>query len=307
MIPPSPETEAIISTLAFFAMFSRPLTAQEIVRYAYTSKKEKLQKEELCNILSRESVYWYKSHEYYYLTAAKYVRSMKEMDIATHSFVKKGKKYLSLLRYVPYIRFVGIVNTVAFGSTKPSSDIDLFIVTKANKIWIARLLVTVLLHIVGVRRHGAKTQGRFCLSFFVDEEMLGLSSIALPDDVYLAFWLATMLPIWDVGVYERLLDANKGTLLRDLPFWYATAPLIRKPQSVWQRFMEALATIPPFRWFESPLIMLQKKKMANFPVKQNEYSSVVVSDHMLKFHNNDRRSRYKSTWESLVFKSISQL
>src|SRR3989338_8633583 len=59
------------------------------------------------------------------------------------------------------------------------SDIDLFIVARAGRLFIVRSFSILILHVLGVRLHGKKIKGRFCLSFFIDDTALDLSKIAI--------------------------------------------------------------------------------------------------------------------------------
>lgn len=305
--PLSPAVDAIVSSLAFFAMFSRPLTKEEVVQYSYIESGA-LTKEEIVDALTQTSDYWKHDQGYFYLQGVGYDMPLEDMQKVSNHFLQKSKRYLLWLRHIPYVRLVAVANTVAFGSAKEDSDIDLFIVTKNNKVWIARLLVTGVLHVLGVRRHGMKTKGRFCLSFFADESVLDLSSIALqPQDIYLSYWLATLIPVWSTPTYDDLLYANHTSLLAPFPLWKKREVLVPINNSKNQQIFETILSFPPLVWLGKRLIDLQKSKMKCFPVAQNEFSSVIVSDHVLKFHNNDRRGRYQKEWEQRTHTVISRV
>ena len=149
--------------LAFFSIFNRALKKEEIEEYVgkevFLSKKD----------FNEKSGFWTVSKN-----GANFSINLKNIEISK-KFLKKAKKYLPFLRFLPFIRAVAVVNSVSFGSADEKSDIDLFIITKNKHIWTARIFTTFFLHILGVRRHGKKISGRFCLSFFADENNLDLS------------------------------------------------------------------------------------------------------------------------------------
>ena len=90
------------------------------------------------------------------------------------------------------------------------SDIDLFVITKPNRLWTARIFLTLALSILGQRKTATQHAGKFCLSFFISEKNLSLENIALENDIYLSYWIQTLKPILNRRrVFERFLEENK--------------------------------------------------------------------------------------------------
>ncbi|MFH1533580.1 MAG: hypothetical protein ABID64_01475 [Nitrospirota bacterium] len=209
----------------------------------------------------------------------------------------RAKKYVRYLRVVPFLRMVAVCNNLAFGKVDEKSDIDLFIVAKRGRLFIVRLFVTFLLHVMGVRRHGEKVAGRFCLSFFVDEDGMDMREIAIDNDIYLAFWMKTMVPLMDDGVSGELLKENEwvkryfaddfvidrsnvvgsGGILNGIFGWMLGGWFGDKIEGVLKKWQMGRA----------------KRKVA---VVDMEVASLIVEDHILKFHNVDRRREYRKKW-----------
>ncbi|MBI4231920.1 hypothetical protein HY605_01695, partial [Candidatus Peregrinibacteria bacterium] len=116
---------------------------------------------------------------------------------------QRVNRYVKFLEWIPFLRMLAVCNNLAFDRVTAGSDIDLFIVAKKGRLFIVRTLVTGVLHVLGVRRHGDKVAGRFCLSFFVDDCALDLKKLAIERDIYLAFWIFSMKPVIDDGVSEK--------------------------------------------------------------------------------------------------------
>ena len=115
---------------------------------------------------------------------------------------------MPILRIIPFVKMVAICNNLSFGRVDEHSDIDIFVVAERGRLFFVRSFITFLLHISGVRRHGNKVAGRFCLSFFVDEEGTDLSKIALEKDIYLAFWVKNLVPVIDNGFASEFMRKN---------------------------------------------------------------------------------------------------
>ncbi len=205
---------------------------------------------------------------------------------------------LRLLGFFPQILLVALCNSRAMGESGENSDIDLFIIAKKGNLWIGRFLATCITSLLGVRRkntHGLKkwtpayiqrTKDRFCLSFFITEEAMNLESIRLqPDDPYLDRWIYTLIPLVNKNhSYEHFMEAN----------W--VEPSNTSTDSSWQLFLGKLGHI---FWFLTLFENLIKKLWLPKTLKSYEKLGqpwwVVISDTMLKFHDQDVRRDYVDT------------
>lgn len=80
---------------------------------------------------------------------------------------KKIQRFLSGASKLPFVRGIGLTGSQALGMLKPHSDIDLLIITAPERMWLARLCVTVYFHMLGVRRYKMKIANRFCLNHYL--------------------------------------------------------------------------------------------------------------------------------------------
>ena len=111
----------------------------------------------------------------------------------------RAEKYIRKISWIPGLRMVAVVNSLSMYATHEGSDIDLFVITAKNRMWFVRVLMTLSFWIHGVWRHREDIAGNFCLSFFIEEDAMDMSQIALEDDIYLFFWMYYMKPILVVG------------------------------------------------------------------------------------------------------------
>ncbi len=209
---------------------------------------------------------------------------------------KRANRYVRILRFIPFIRMVAVCNNLAFSKIDGESDIDLFIVARSGRLFTARILVTLLFQILGVRRHGQKVARRFCLSFFVDDSVLNLSGIAIERDIYLAFWIASMKPIIDDGVSGEFLAANSW-----VKRYFEDVVVLDRSRVI--RGGGVLRSV--FRWILAGRFGdLIEKWMRNWQMKRarakvkraGENASLIVEENILKFHNVDRRREYRNQW-----------
>ncbi len=205
----------------------------------------------------------------------------------------KADRYGKLLRFVPFLRFAGVCNSLSFGLVDEKSDIDIFIIAKKGRLFFVRTIVTLLFHVLGVRRHGKKIAGRFCLSFFIDDSELCLSSLAIERDIYLAFWVRKMAPLVNDGVFTDFVASNSRLLA------YFDAPILMSDRDFKSSYTGIFSSIFAGGFGNFLEVILMKWQIKRAALKMNlldDRSGLIVSEHILKFHNIDRRRSYSLKW-----------
>lgn len=57
---------------------------------------------------------------------------------------QKTQDFVRLIQWIPGLRMVAVSNSLAMYATHPGSDIDLFIITAVNRLWIVRTTVLII-------------------------------------------------------------------------------------------------------------------------------------------------------------------
>lgn len=292
--------EAVISEVAFFDMFDAALGIDELKKYLYRFDRDASEND--IGVAIRDLDGMVRLHRGLYCLKGRenLCDRRGEFERRSSALLRRVKRYCRFLRYVPFVRFVGVCNTVAFGAPASDSDIDLFIVAKNGRLFTARALVTFFFHLLGVRRHREKIARRFCLSFYVTQRGMDLHGVHLNrDDVYMYYWLRTMLPVLgDMSVYRGFLEIN-GIPER----FRADRMLISGGRS--NGFFEWFLSGYAGNFLEAALGRWQKKRALAKKIALSDDSGIVISDDMLKFHNIDRRKDYREQWRLRVARICS--
>ena len=294
---------SILQTIAFFDIFDFPLTAEEIQEYLYNYKKPIHIKEIKGTLGQMDRIE--RLHDYYVLKGrGKLVDVRKARKFIAEKFWGRVRQYGQYIVKVPFVEMVAICNNLAYDNPTELSDIDLFIVIKEGRMWIARLIISLILHFHGVRRYADKIAGRFCLSFFVTPKKLNMNPLLLtPEDPYMAYWTKLIMPIYGEETYKRFIDENRVWLEKSYGLKFSEKAKKQfgfHPKSVSKSFWEFV-----LNGFIGNLIELfLKKTFKKHTLKKSERLSheanVIVSDDMLKFHNHDRRNEYLDKWKKLI-------
>ncbi len=206
--------------------------------------------------------------------------------------IRAARRVTRWLARNPAVRFVALANTTALAHARDAGDLDFFVVVRHGHIWSTRLLGGALYRIAGRLSGGAHERpDDVCLSYFISDAGLDLSSHMLPeDDPYFRYWFLALLPLYDDGVSCDLWQANATITSRHpsaepwimSPDISVRRPLVRIPTP---SFIEPLARRFQEKWFPSSI----RERIG----KGND---VVVSDTALKFHVDDGRLAYRAAY-----------
>lgn len=200
--------------------------------------------------------------------------------------LQKTQKYTWLFRLCPGIQMVAVGNSVAMNSAHKDSDIDLFIVTQTKRMWYVRIFLTFFLWLLWQRKTANKHAGVFCLSFFMTDEQLSLESIAIERDIYLYYRILTLKPIVNNdSTYEKFIDANKSwcnfteyeNILQENK---KTIAYSKGNWGTWWTFLDLKDW-----WYKT--IFLPRTLWSYAELWKPFW--VIISDTMLKFHDQDKR------------------
>lgn len=294
--------KAIIKTLSFFDLFSYPLTKEEIFSYLWKVKIDSyLLSEKLEELVDNKILV--EKYGYYFLPDRDIVENRRQHFLESELKLKIARKAVKKISMVPFIKAIFVCNSVAFGTAEQNSDIDFFIVTAKKRLWLVRFLTNIILLIFGLRVGKNKTGNRICLSFYLNEENLDLKNIrVVPEDIYLSFWLATLLPLYDPQrIGKKIIKENRwlSELLPNFPeslSFYIKEVKNGGIKSFFKKILEKTWGKAYGDLMEKQAAEAQKTKL-KFSIKEQIAPNVILDDTMLKFHENDRRREYYDRWK----------
>lgn len=303
--------KSIIQTLSYFDQFNYPLTYRELYQWLWEPPVELPSFPEFVEILEQESFVETKDGFAYLSGREEIVQDRQNRKKFGRQKIAIAQKGINKITWIPFIKAIYICNTLALGTADEDSDIDLFIVVKKKRLWMTRLIITIVTSLLRIRRHGAQVTDRLCLSFYVTEDAMDFSHITIQDpDVYFAYWLATLLPVYDPSFELENLYKENQWLVQYLPYALnvqkqRTSLLQYRGVRHWIKkslewlFGSLIGDITEYasKWMQKKLMSFTKNSVRDLPDTR-----VVISDKMLKFHENDRRELFKDRWEHIIQK-----
>lgn len=295
---------AIVRTVAFFDMFDYPLTLEEIWRNINIKRElsevmEELEKSSLTPFIKGGKIE--NKNGFYFLPGRGEIvaERLGRYNAADRKF-KRALLAAKIFKFIPWIKLIAVGNLMGAQNLRDESDIDLFIVTENKRLWLTRFFCVGAIKLLGWRPRPNKSRDKICLSFFISEEAMDLSSLALKktEDIYFIYWLAGLAPIYDqAGAYKKLIAANSW-LKNYLPNRQAkiqapqrnvgalTAPFYHEMVDLFCGGLE-----PQFRRWQMKIFPWALKNLMNLDGR------VVANGKVIKLHSNDRREEYRKNFE----------
>lgn len=300
--PPTDLEQSILRTLCWFAVFDQSITGFEIWKWLIEPARA-YDLSEVYRVL--EGSEWVKERVIekggYFRVATEVTEATGVVGTRSKNYLDAAKKFRKLRRASHYFRLfssarsIAAVNSIAWMNTNAQSDIDLFVVTKPKSIWSTRFWM-VAPFILLRSRPGSSDQDPLCFSFFATSNALAMDHLRLKEgDHYFAFWLKSIVPMFDRDGHFEKLQAENTWADRMLP------NASRRTVHPLHKISLTFPTFPTFPTFQTFYRTLSQKR---FPLAirnlANKDSRVVVSDDMLKFHETDRRAEFEDTYRALV-------
>jgi len=282
--------KAIVSTLLYSDIFDFPLTEAEIFYYLLTDTK--ISKSEFRQALTQLLPHLTYQKPYIALPNRENIIQRRRNNERWLNLKRKQASQIArILSYIPTIYFIGLSGGVGVGSSNKNDDIDFFIITKKNCIYITRLISLLFLAILGKRRKRGEKNARdkICLNMFLDE-----SSLALPldrHDIYTAHEIAQIYPLVERNnTYLRFLSANKW-----ISTFLAHAKLGRKVK--FQKLKQSLG--------ESLLIILEPiARYIQIKHIKRHKTKEIVTNNFIAFHPRDYRSITVKAFQQKVRRNL---
>jgi hypothetical protein len=114
------------------------------------------------------------------------------------------KKAMGIGRFLyqfPFVRAVAISGSLSKNFADEKADIDFFIITKANRLWLARTFM----HLFKKFTFLTGRQHYYCMNYYIDEDALLLEE----KNIFTAIELKTLLPICGEHSTNHFFKANQ--------------------------------------------------------------------------------------------------
>ena len=274
---------AIVSTIAFFDIFSYPLSAFEVFKYlqkncSYFQVVLALESLETRNVISSK-------HSFYCLEGKENNFSIRQKRYNyTKKKIKIARKWSKIFKIFTGLKLLALSNSIGSYNLREGGDIDLFVITKKNKIWTSRFILAFIGKLFNLRPSPENEKDKLCLSFFVSEVNLNLQNYTKENDFYFLYWLVNLSAVYDKDNYLNKLLAENVWVKNYLPNYFKIVNVdnnIKDYKNSSNGFIENY--LKKIQWHLFP---------QEIKDKVNKGKEVIINDEVLKLHVLDRREYF---------------
>lgn len=297
--------KAILKTLIYADIFDYPLKAYEIHKWLIGRKATLRQAEKALEKLNIK--YQILSIKGYYCLSkrANIISKRKRREKQSEWYLKKAKALTTILKLIPWIKLVGVSGGLAMENADKADDIDLFIITGKNRLWLSRFLTLTVLSLTTQRRkvtdRDRKAAGKLCVNILLEEDKLGQQK----KDVFIAHEVLQMKVLWQKeGIYGKYLEDNQWAF-KCLPNWVTqvqsdTPPAIAGSKFNFQRKGELVQSYSSkFKIIDFLEIIA---KWLQLKIMKKPQGMERIQDGALYFHPNDYRLEILKSYKKKVKK-----
>ncbi len=289
-------TSAVLHTLQYFDLFKHPLTSEEVFLFLQESCDKGDVDKALRELVSNGEVQ--QEGDLYQLTSKENHFSIRhERQSRALRMIDESRRFAKIIASFPFVRGIGISGSTSKLSAPEDADLDFFIITAQDRLWIARTLLHLFKKLTFLTGH----EHKFCMNYFVDEAHLTLPY----PNVYTALELMTLIPVFGEETVERLRHEN-GWTKQHLPN-HTGQPLAKaqivKPLGFIKSFGEVLLNILlPVRLNLGLMNLTDwkwRRKFKHLNLSEEAYErALLTKPHISKNHPKDFQKLILSQWKA---------
>jgi hypothetical protein len=280
----------LLQILAYFSVFDFPLSADEIRRFLPPGSNEELVEPALLRLVASGAIFKldkvYSLHNDLEPAMKKQQAYQRAQQLLPHAM-----KIGSFLCRFPYVRGIGISGSLSKMYAGEKADFDFFIITRADRLWIARTIM----HLYKKWTFLRGRQHYHCMNYFLDEKALQLKD----QNIYTAIETITLIPVCGEGLHD-FFGANGW-----VSEWFATYPAVIKTQQPpatgsWiKKIMERVFNNRAGEWLDNYLMKLtsrrwKKKKQQGMLNYEGKEMSLLTGKHFAR--SNPDSFQQKTIW-----------
>jgi len=189
----------ILRSLLYFNIFKFPLKIEELFYNSSIKNISIVEVTEEVNTLMQMGMVK-KEEDYFFVSDNISIQKRIEGGKMSNNSMELAHRVGCFIACFPFVRGVFISGSLSKGYMDGKSDIDFFVVTAPNRLWLSRTLLVLFkkLFLFNSRKF-------FCPNYFIDTDHL-----EIPDqNIFTAKELNYLIPIYNSSVYRKLLESNE--------------------------------------------------------------------------------------------------
>ena len=186
-----------LKTILYFSIFRHPLKLEEI--HGYTNHDDVADTVKELEDLIEKGILIKVDEFFVYGNDLDSVTKRLRGNLQAPNAMIKAHKRAALISKFPYVEAVAISGSLSKGYYDDNSDVDFFVITKPERLWICRTLLMLYkkIFLLNSRKY-------FCVNYFISTSNLEIEE----KNRFTATELKTLIPILGKEIFEKFYNEN---------------------------------------------------------------------------------------------------
>ena len=197
--------KSVYKTLSYFAIFNYPVSLYRLTTFLISDEPYTVtQVQTVLKILQQAKIIT--EHRGLYS-----LKGVKKVDAVTRGMLSlEALKQVSMvseaLSKIPWVKLLCVTGSCAAFNKEETGDIDVFIVSTRNRVWLTRLLIVLILKVLNVYRTDTSYVNKLCPNLIVSEDSMSWEH---DKNVFVAHEICAMHPVLNrENTYFKFLSQN---------------------------------------------------------------------------------------------------
>ncbi len=190
-----------LKVIIYFSIFKYPLTKEEIFSFSSENSLEAIE-QDLEQLIAKNIVFKFDNH-YTDINDASLVQRRLKGNTMANNIMPKALKRAKLIMSFPFVESVSISGALSKGYYDDDGDVDFFIITKPNYLWLSRTFLVLFkkLFLFNSKKY-------FCVNYFISSNNLKINE----QNKFTATELITLIPVYGKTVFQEFVNQNSWAL-----------------------------------------------------------------------------------------------
>ena len=194
------EDTAVVQCLLYFDAFNYPLKSNEIYHFLNYHLNDINQLHDQLDSLTKRKLIYNVDDFYFVNENPNIVERRLKGNAMAHQVMPKAMRYGKFISQFPFVETVCISGALSKNYFDENGDVDFFIITKPQRLWLCRSLL------VGFKKiFLLNSRKYFCVNYFV-----GSDNLSIPDrNIFTSTEIASLIPVSNAQGYENFINENQ--------------------------------------------------------------------------------------------------
>jgi hypothetical protein len=283
-------SRSILRVLLYFKVFSYPIKKEELFPLVCSDNKIDIQ-----TVLAKligEGMVQTKDDFVWVMSTEKIIEERLVGNDKAEKLLITAQRQARILSWFPFIKCICVSGSLSKYYVNDHSDIDYFIIAKKRRLWLTKLLMSLIVETLEIFR----LEKYCCPNYIITENNLNIND----RNIFTAMEIITLIPLYNKAAYEKFLSENEWVKAY-FPYYEMNIPV--NSYSYSKKFLRSFWNSSLFTWMDSRIFHFFKRRFANKLRRKKIIAfdnDMVITESDFKLHLSGHRKRILHGFEKNI-------